>query len=214
MLSTFKGPSSPADFNTWYENLASWKETTLAEINFNGSIFEVPEILWTQTTFMQPQIHPYDQFFYNITTHSYTPDKFVNDLNDRYGGVDSMLVWPTYPNIGCDDRNQYDLILSMPGGLPGIKELINTFHNDYGIKILWPYNPWDQYTNYVGTSDDIAMAILQNETHGDGFNGDTMGYIPETFYTYSANVFNHPIALEAGLFFGILFCCFFVFCFV
>ena len=73
----FYGPSTPDEFYQWYSNLSEWKEAKLAEINFNGSIFEVPELKWTQTTFMQPQIHPFDQYFYNITTHSYTPDKFI-----------------------------------------------------------------------------------------------------------------------------------------
>jgi len=32
----------------------------------------------------------------------------------RYGGIDKALIWPTYTNIGIDDRNTFDLIRSMP----------------------------------------------------------------------------------------------------
>jgi hypothetical protein len=30
-----------------------------------------------------------------------------------------VLVWPTYPNMGIDDRNQYDLLADLPGGIAG-----------------------------------------------------------------------------------------------
>ena len=45
-----------------------------------------------------------------------------------------MLIWPTYTNIGIDDRNQYDMIRSMPGGIAGIKKLVDEFHT-HGVKV-------------------------------------------------------------------------------
>eukprot|EP01044_Picomonas_judraskeda_P005323 COSAG03_NODE_499_length_7409_cov_11.656088_3_plen_56_part_00 len=51
-------------------------------------------------------MHPFDRYFYDRNSHEYTVDRFLDDLVNRYGGVDSILVWPTYPMIGADDRNQ------------------------------------------------------------------------------------------------------------
>ena len=43
--------------------------------------------------------------------------------------------------------------------------------------------------------DPDAMAALQLATGADGFNGDTMGLIPKSFYD-AAMARDHPIALE------------------
>ena len=43
----------------------------------------------------------------------------------RYGGVDSLLLWQGYPNIGLDDKNQFEMTESLPGGLAGLKDLVS-----------------------------------------------------------------------------------------
>jgi len=52
-----------------------------------------------------------------------------------------VLVWPTFPQVGLDDRNQFDWIRSMPGGVDGLRSMVAAFH-DEGVKVLLPYNPW------------------------------------------------------------------------
>ena len=71
-----------------------------------------------------------------------------------------MLIWPTYTNLGADDRNQFDMIRCLPGGVDGIASFTKQLHAA-GVNVLWPYNPWDQGTRYEGMSDAKAMAALQ-----------------------------------------------------
>jgi len=188
------GPASPAVRDEWYQNLLADRENTIAKIGYKGGVFDTPELKWTQTSYIQPQMHSYDRFFYDSEKHEYTVDRFLKDLKDRYGGIDSLLMWPTYTNIGTDDRNQFDLFRAMPGGLDAVANITSQLH-DRGVKVLWPYNPWDHGTRREPVSDADTFAKLLKQTGGDGFNGDTMGFVPEEFWTAAQKV-GHPEAFE------------------
>jgi iron(II)-dependent oxidoreductase len=41
-------------------------------------------------------------------------DRWLDFLEEEHGGIDSVLLWPTYTNIGADDRNQFELVESLP----------------------------------------------------------------------------------------------------
>ncbi len=77
---------------------------------------------------ISPQAMAHDRYLYDHKTMVYTVNRFLDDLYKRYsylcipfyliryGGIDSVLIWPTYPNMGIDNRNQFDLVRAMPGG--------------------------------------------------------------------------------------------------
>ena len=52
-------PSDPAGVQAWRATLVDWRARMRAKIGYNGSIFDVPELKWTQTSYIQPQMHPY-----------------------------------------------------------------------------------------------------------------------------------------------------------
>ena len=37
---------------------------------------------------------------YDPVAGKYTVDHYLDDLQKRYGGIDAVLIWPTYPNMG------------------------------------------------------------------------------------------------------------------
>ena len=80
-----------------------------------------------------------------------------------------------------DDRNQYDMHSSLPGGLDSLKELVAAFH-DRNIKVLLPLNPWDQGTASSGMADYEALIQLIQEVGADGFNGDTMDGVNSSYW--------------------------------
>ena len=107
----------------------------------------------------------YRSTFYDPVAGRYTVDRYLDDLEKRYGGIDSVLIWPTYPNMGIDDRNQHDMIRSMPGGIAGVRQMVADFHK-HGVRVLFPMMMWDQGTRDPGKPwpDAIAetyWAVLQ-----------------------------------------------------
>lgn len=39
-----------------------------------------------------------------------------------------MLLWQGYPNVGADARNVFDLLRSLPGGIAGVRSMVDDFH--------------------------------------------------------------------------------------
>lgn len=185
---------SPEDYKAWLEDITHWRMEARVRAGYSGKEYERPELKWTQSSFIQPQMMVEDQYFYDPGTGHYTVDKYLDDLEKRYGGIDSVLIWPVYPNIGIDNRNQYDMVRAMPGGVPGVKQMVANFHRR-GVKVLFPFMAWDQGTHDVGAADWDATAKLMAEVGADGINGDTLRGIPRAFRTASDAV-GHPLALE------------------
>eukprot|EP00666_Eupelagonemidae_sp_cell4sb_P005691 gene5691-6269_t len=53
--------------------------------------------------------------FWDSDREQFTVSKYLRDLKNRFGGIDSIIIWPSYPNLGIDTRNQYDFFRAMPG---------------------------------------------------------------------------------------------------
>jgi iron(II)-dependent oxidoreductase len=182
------------DFKTWLDDITHWRAEMRIRAGYSPENYERPEWKWTQSSFVQPQMMVEDRYFYDLVAGKYTVDKYLDDLNRRYGGIDSVLVWPVYPNIGIDDRNQYDLLRAMPGGVAGVKQMVADFHKR-GVRVFFPVMAWDQGTHDPGSPDWEASAKLLAEVGADGINGDTLRGIPRAFQT-AADAAGHPLVLE------------------
>jgi formylglycine-generating enzyme required for sulfatase activity len=154
----------------------------------------MPSLKWTQSSFIQPQMMIEDRYFYDPEKHQYTVDRYLNDLEKRYGGIDAVLLWPTYPNMGIDNRNQHDMIRSLPGGIPGVKQMIADFHKR-GVRVLFPMMMWDQGTRDPEQPWPEAIAQLMKEIGADGINGDTQDAVPLSFIKASEKI-DHPLVFE------------------
>ena len=121
-------PCSATEHEAWLADITHWRMERRIRVGYDGARYDLPALKWTQSSFIQPQMMVQDRYFYDPVAGKYTVDRYLDDLEKRYGGIDAVLIWPTYPNMGIDNRNQHDLIRCMPGGIPGVKQMVADFH--------------------------------------------------------------------------------------
>ena len=190
----FPGPPTKADTAEWLREMQRYREERLVRAGLNGKLYGRPELAWAQSSFIQPQVMVEDRYLYDPASRRYTVDRFLADLDNRYGGVDSVLLWPVYPNIGIDNRNQFDLLRDMPGGLDGVRQMVADFHR-HGVRVLFPTMPWDMGTRKEPLGKPETIAALMKEVGADGVNGDTFGGVPLS-YRAASDAAGHPLVFE------------------
>jgi len=190
----FSGPQSPADAPAWLDGLRAWRADRLIRLRYNGSQFTRPELAWTRHVFSQVQLLIWDRTFYDPEKGEYTVDRFLDDIESRLGPIDAVLIWHVYPNLGVDDRNQFDLLRDLPGGVPGIRQMVEKFHAR-GVKVFFPLLAWDTGTRDEGSPTWTTFAQLLKDVDADGINFDTLETAPAQFRTAS-DAIGHPLALE------------------
>ena len=168
-----EGPTNSADFPKWLADMKQWRTEYLKKISYDDGEYRRPELRWAQSSFMQPQMMVEDRYFYDPAAGQYTVNRYLDDLENRYGRIDSVLIWPVYPNIGIDNRNEFDCFRDLPGGIPGIKQMVADFHRR-GVRVLFPYMPWGQGTRQEGRQHYEVIAKNLAAVGADGINGDTM----------------------------------------
>lgn len=185
---------SQNEHQEWLSDITHWRNERRIRIGYEGARYDLPALKWTQSSFIQPQMMVHDRYFYDSVSGQYTVDRYLDDLEKRYGGIDAVLIWPTYPNMGIDNRNQHDMIRSMPGGVAGVRQMIADFHRR-GVRVLFPMMMWDQGTRDPAMPWPDAIAQLMSEVGADGINGDTQDGVPLAF-SLAADKVGHPLAFE------------------
>jgi len=185
---------SEAERAAWLADIRHWRDERRARAGLSADEYLRPELAWTQSSFVQAQAMVHDRYLYHPESRSYTVGTYLADLDTRYGGLDSVLLWHTYPNLGVDSRNAHDLFNDLPGGREAVSAMIADFHRA-GVRVLFPLMVWDRGTRDQGEPDSEAMARELAAVGADGINGDTLDGLPYAFRRAS-DALGHPLALE------------------
>ncbi|MBE3001258.1 SUMF1/EgtB/PvdO family nonheme iron enzyme [Nocardiopsis sp. HNM0947] len=165
------GPERPADRPAWRARLHAWREDARARHRYDGSAYRHPGAAWAARCRTVAQVWLWDELLYSFEEHRFTPERFLADARERFGGLDAVVLWHAYPVIGLDDRNQWDLYRNVPG-LAGPDGLVAALHAA-GVGVFVDYNPWDVGTRR-GEDDGTELAALVADLGADGVFLDTL----------------------------------------
>ncbi len=159
---------------TWQEGLrAAFQKRWLFDLlEFDDTMYRREDLNWIQEAYVIHLMMAWDHWFYDEGVNRFTLPDFLARGRDWYGGDDIIGLWPTWPTLGLDNRNQWDHFRDLPGGIPRLRALVDDMHRQ-GVRFFMCYNPWDESTRL---EDHLkGMAELIDELDADGVVLDTRG---------------------------------------
>jgi iron(II)-dependent oxidoreductase len=190
----FSGPNSPSEQASWLAILKAWRKDRRTLLRYSGSEYDRSDLQWTQHIFSQVQLLIWDRSLYDPEKGDYTVRRFLSETESHIGPIDAVLIWPVYPNLGIDDRNQFDMLRDLPGGIAGVRSMVEQFHSR-GVKVFFPLLVWDSGTRNEGAALSNTMSELLKQIDADGINFDTLESVP-TGFREASDAIGHPLALE------------------
>ncbi|MEO5583287.1 MAG: sulfatase-modifying factor protein, partial [Saprospiraceae bacterium] len=158
----------------WHRGLRKcFQEHKLYDVrDFNAEMYQRKDLQWIRHAKMMHLMMAWDQKLFDRIKDRYVLKDFIDKSKSLYGGDDVIGIWPTWPALGMDQRNQWDMYRDIPGGLKGLRTLVDQAH-DQRVKIFISYNPWDESTR---KEDHLqGMADLIKALNADGVILDTRG---------------------------------------
>lgn len=159
---------------SWQEGLRlMFQERYLYDVDsFDSSLFEREDLKWIRHAYVMHLMMAWDKDYYNAADGKFHLGDFLRKGRKLYGGDDVIGIWPTWPTLGLDQRNQFDMFRDLPGGMEQIRRLVDTCHM-MNTKMFVAYNPWDESTR--AEDHVLGLADIIRNTNSDGAILDTKG---------------------------------------
>ncbi|MBK7258447.1 MAG: SUMF1/EgtB/PvdO family nonheme iron enzyme [Ignavibacteriae bacterium] len=145
---------------------------------FDTSLFQRADLAWIRSSYLLMLQFAWDQDYYDALAGQYRFDAFLTHWNHLVGGFEAFMLWPTWPRLGVDQRNQWDMYKDLPGGLPEIRRQVGVARKA-GTRYFIAYNPWDESTR---REDHLrGMEDMLRKLDADGVVLDTWGQSSREF---------------------------------
>lgn len=171
----------------WHAAFSAFKKYIRS--NFDFTYYKRPIQEKYRQRFVSHFTFLYGHDIYNPASNQFRINEFLDEGELNFGGYDYLLLWHDYPRMGIDDRDQFAMYENLPGGLSGIKKMIDQAHAR-DVQVFIPYKPWDIMRgrkNHFKQEARIAKAI-----GADGIFLDTMSESDIAFRD-AVDVFNPNI---------------------
>ncbi len=137
---------------------------------FDETLYRRPDLAWIRRSYLLTILFAWDHDYYDPETRRYRFAEFLGRHERDFGPYDAFMIWSTWPRLGLDDRNQWDLYRDLPGGLAALREQAELAHGR-GTRFFLAYNPWDESTR--AEDPMTGMERILRATDADGVVLDT-----------------------------------------
>ncbi len=151
-------PARRAELNAWRQQL---------RLQIDRSRYLRPALAWQRTVFSEAVLCVYDRRFLDPASGRIRMTEFLLEGECEFGGYDVVLLWHSYPRLGLDGRNQFDLLRELPGGLPALATAVDEAHQR-GVKVYTCFTAWDVGTRAEGRPAHLVMVELTRSIGADG----------------------------------------------
>ena len=180
--STLIPPGATVSFNlfgdvftgSWQEGLKLiFRDRYLYDLDeFDNRHFKRDDLKWIRNSYLAVMQQAWDKSFYDRFEGKYKYGEQLKEYNNIFGYPDIYGIWPTWPRLGVDMRNQWDLYDDLPGGTTQLRNFAR-MSRQTNTRFFIAYNPWDQSTRQENPY--AGMARLIEEIEADGVVLDTRG---------------------------------------
>lgn len=156
---SFLYPGSVLVCNLWMDSyIGRWQEGLrlmfqkkmlydLEPGSFDNHLYERADLKWINHSFVGHFVSAWHNYFYDGEKNLLTYTDFDKNIRKNFGGDDYMILWTGFPVLGLDQRNQWDLIRAMPGGVAGLRKISASGLKE-GMHLMTNYTPWDLPASY------------------------------------------------------------------
>jgi formylglycine-generating enzyme required for sulfatase activity len=162
---------------SWQEGLRlMFQERYLYDVEpgqFDDAIFQRTDLQWFRQCYAVNLMMNWDTRFYDYRDRQFHLQAYLEKMKRLMGGYEVYAIWPTWPALGMDQRNQWDMFRDLPGGYAQLRKLSDLCHG-LGSCFFICYNPWDESTRPEESHFD-GMTAITKAVNVDGFVLDTRG---------------------------------------
>jgi gamma-glutamyl hercynylcysteine S-oxide synthase len=163
---------------------------------FDNSLFERKDLAWIRRSYLLLLQFAWDHDYYDAIKGEYRVDQFLASHDSLLGGFEAYMIWPTWPRLGLDQRNQWDMYRDLPGGIGELRRQARTLHAR-GTKYFIAYNPWDESTRKEDPRG--GMEGMLRDLDADGVVLDTWGQSSKEFQAAADRVKPGIILYSEGM---------------
>lgn len=132
---------------------------------FDNTLFERPDLKWVRHKYLVTLQFAWDHNYYDKKDGKYHFEEFLKEGERLLGGYDIFGIWPTWPRLGVDSRNQWDMYEDLPGGYNTLRKFAEIAHK-HNSHFFVEYNPWDKSTRHEDPYEGLAHLLKKTDADG------------------------------------------------